>query len=289
MAKASARTGSGPTFMVAVEQGFPSERRIIDDPLALPILPLSLRAFARALGPAFARDWMVRTVEKRAPGIWSGLLCRKRYIDDAISGAVSRLDAVVNLGAGFDTRAYRLPDLREMPIWEVDLAVNIDPKRARLRKMFGEVPRHVCLVSIDFDRETPGEALAAHGWSPGMRTFFILEGVTQYLTGEGIRSTFGLLATAAAGSRVAFTYILEDFIAGRKLHRQRALYDEWVVKKRGWLFGLDTEAVPAFLDPYGWGVVENVSNEELAARYVEPTGRLLATTTLERLVYAEKR
>jgi hypothetical protein len=34
--------------------------------------------------------------------------------------------------------------------------------------------------------------------------------------------------------------------------------------------------------------VEHVGAEELAERYVKPTGRALATTAIERIVYAEK-
>ena len=45
------------------------------------------------------------------PGGWASLVCRKRYIDDQLLGAVTKgVDEVVILGAGFDTRAYR-PDI----------------------------------------------------------------------------------------------------------------------------------------------------------------------------------
>ena len=39
---------------------------------------------------------------------------------------------------------------------------------------------------------------------------------------------------------------------------------------------------------YGWHVVEHLGYEELAERYVKPTGRELASTPIERMVYAEK-
>ena len=52
---------------------------------------------------------------------------RKRCIDDQLVNAVAKgLDAVVILGAGYDTRASRLPDLVGVPIiCEVDLPTNI--------------------------------------------------------------------------------------------------------------------------------------------------------------------
>ena len=44
--------------------------------------------------------------EKRIPGGWAAFLCRKRYVDDQLVNAVTEgIDAVVILGAGYDTRA----------------------------------------------------------------------------------------------------------------------------------------------------------------------------------------
>ena len=145
MTQAAARTGSGPTVSVAIEQHFPESQRIIEDKLAYSILPFSMRAVVNLTRPAFVRDWMVRASEKSAPGIWGGLLCRKRYIDEKLIEAASQVEAVVNLGAGFDTRAYRLPALTDMPVWEVDQPENIQPKQAQLRKLFEDVPAHVKL------------------------------------------------------------------------------------------------------------------------------------------------
>jgi methyltransferase (TIGR00027 family) len=120
MTKAAAQTGVGPMVTAAVEQHFPENQRIIEDTLAYAILPSSMRAIVQLAQPAFARDWLVRTSEKSSPGVWGGTLCRKRYIDEKLIESAPGIDAVVNLGAGFDTRAYRLPVLADMPVWEVD-------------------------------------------------------------------------------------------------------------------------------------------------------------------------
>jgi methyltransferase (TIGR00027 family) len=288
MSQAAGKTGVGPTVSVAVEQHFPLTERILHDDLAYSILPAPMRAFVRLTRPGFVRDWMVRSLEKPAPGIWGGLMCRKRYIDEKLTGWVHQVDALVNLGAGFDTRAYRLPTLAHIPVWEVDQPENIEAKLARLRKLFGEVPAHVTLVPIDFDRQELGAVLAAHGYAAGKRTFFIWEAVTQYLTEAGIRTTFDFLAKAAPGSRLVFTYVREDFLAGRAMYGQEALYKQYVVDKQLWLFGMDPEHVAEFIAEYGWHVVEHPTYQELAERYVKPTGRSLATTPIERIVYAEK-
>jgi len=288
VAQAAAKTGVGPTTTVAVEQYFPEDQRIIDDDLAYRILPFGMRAIVWLMRPDSARDWIVRISEKSAPGIWGGVLCRKRYIDEKLIESAGQVDAVVNLGTGFDTRAYRLPSLADVPVWEVDQPENIEPKRVRLRKLFGEVPPHVALVPIDFDSQKLGGVLAAHGYSADTRTFFIWEAVTQYLTENGIRATFDFLSRAARGSRLAFTYIRKDFIDGQAMYGQGRLYRKYVVRDKTWLFGMDPEGVPELLGAYGWRVVEHLGYEELAERYMPPTGRELATTPIERMVYAEK-
>jgi methyltransferase (TIGR00027 family) len=286
--RAAAKTGAGPIATVAVEQHFPESQRIVDDSLAYSILPLPMRAFVRLTEPAAVRDWMVRSLEKPAPGMWGGLMSRKRYIDEKLIESSGRIDAVVNLGAGFDTRSYRLPTLADAPVWEVDQAEIIESKRARLRKVFGSVPAHVTLVPIDFDREDLGTALASHGYSQDNRTFFIWEAVTQYLTDAGIATTFDFLAKAARGSLLVFTYIRADFLDGRATYGQEALRKKYVVKQKLWLYGMDPDGVAGFLMQYGWRVVEHVGYEDLATRYVEPTGRELASTPIERIVLAEK-
>jgi O-methyltransferase involved in polyketide biosynthesis len=77
MAKEAANTGIMPTVLVAIEKCFPKSRRVIDDPLAVRMLPLGADVrspSATALGERFGPR------EKNDPGIWSSLLFRKRYI-----------------------------------------------------------------------------------------------------------------------------------------------------------------------------------------------------------------
>lgn len=274
--------------MVAIEQHFPEDQRIVEDNLAYPILPFGTRAFVWLMRIDPARDWMVRVTEKSLPGVWGAMMCRKRYIDEKLIDAADQVNAVVNLGAGFDTRIYRLPSLAQTSAWEVDQPENVEPKRVRLRKLFGEVPTHVRLVPIDFDREELGLVLASHGYPRDARTFFVWEAVTQYLTETGIRTTFDFLAEAVRSSRLTFTYVRKDFIDGSVMYGGEDLYNKYVVKDKIWLFGMNPEDVDDFLGEYGWRVIEHLGYDKLAGRYVEPTGRELASTPIERMVYAEK-
>jgi len=288
MSKAAAKTGSGPIATVAIEQLFPIDQRIIRDDYAYPILPFGVRAYAWLARADWLRDWMIRASEKAVPGAWSGFLCRKRYIGDKLTEAIDNISSVVILGAGFDTLAYRHPALANVQVWEVDQPVNIKGKRAQLRKLFGKVPAHAKLVPIDFDHEDLGAVLTSHGYSLSNSTFFVWEAVTQYLTETGIRGTLDFLAKAPAGSRLVFTYVLKDLIDGKEFYGHEYIYKKTVLKDKSWLYGIDPEEVSKLLGRYGWRVLEHLGYDELAERYVKPTGRKLPSMAIERIVYAEK-
>jgi methyltransferase (TIGR00027 family) len=288
MTKAAAKTGAGPTVMVAVEQGFPAAERLIDDDLARRILPFGSRAVTWLTRTAWLRDAMIRAAERSVPGIWAGIMCRKRYIDDLLSAAADDLEAVVNLGAGFDTRLYRLPKLAAIPAWEIDQPQNVARKKARLEHVFGRVPSHVTLVAVDFDRESLEDALARHGFSRTLRTFYVWEAVTQYLAADAFASTFTFLAGAAPGSHLAFTYVRQDFLDKRELYGQAALHEKYVVQEKAWHVGLEPESVDELLAKHGWQLVQHLGYEDLAERYVAPTRRQLASTPIERIVYARR-
>lgn len=287
MSRKAAKTGPGPMVLVAIEQYFPEGERIITDDLSCPILPFGSRVWVRMLGRY--RNWLIKKTEGKVPGLWGGIMARKRYIDDiAAETAASQIEAVVNLGAGFDTRAFRLKALAEVPVWEVDQPAIVDTKRSRLEKTFQQVPAHVTLVPIDFDHQDLATVLSSHGCQPDKKTLFIWEGVTQYVTEDGIRATLDFLAKAPAGSRLVFTYTPKDFIDGKVFYGQEYLYKQMLVKDKIWLFGLAPESVDDFVGEYGWRILEHLGYDELGERYVKPTGRELLSMGIERMVYAEK-
>jgi len=287
MARAAAKTGIMPTALVAVEQSFLRSERVVDDSLAIRMLPFGAVVFVRLLKLRRIRDWLIGLSEKSNPGIWGGMLCRKRYIDEKVEASRNEIEAVVSLGAGLDSRLFRLPVLSGLPTWEIDQRENIEAKEKRLRTALGAIPANVKLVTVDFDRDDLGAILEAQGYSASKRTFFVWEAVTQYLTEQGVRATFAWLAKAEPGSRIAFTYVRKSFLTGKTLYGWESGYKRFVATKI-WLFGMEPEDCAPLLDGYGWRVLEDVGYDELAARCIQPTGRQMLSTPVERMVYAEK-
>lgn len=80
----------------------------------------------RLLRWRFVRDLATRAIEKDAPGLWGGMLARKGYADDQVADALdSGIGQVVFLGAGLDTRAFRLVAPAGAEAIELDLPANV--------------------------------------------------------------------------------------------------------------------------------------------------------------------
>ena len=283
----AAQTALGPMVVVAAEQHERSP--LIHDSVAQQLLPVSARIAVALTRWSPARRALVAATDKKLVGGWASFLCRKRYIDDQLVNAVAKgIDAVVILGAGYDTRAYRLPTLVGVPICEVDLPTNIARKEAALRKCFGQVPSGVTLLSVDFETDNLAECLGREGFGPAARNFYIWEGVTQYLTEPAVRKTMDHLADGAPGSGLAFTYVRSDFLNGQAMYGAEPVYQDFVVKQGLWKFGLHPEQVDGFLAEYGWRECEQVGPDEYADRYLDPAGRTITASEIERAVYAER-
>jgi len=279
----------GPMVLTAIEQNEPPGRRLVDDDLAKRFLPAPMRWFVGAMRSSALRRLFIGVSEWTGAGLWTNMACRKRFIGDKLNEALDCIDAVVVLGAGLDTLAYRLTRRTRIPVFEVDLPVNIARKAATVRRVLGELPLSVRLVALDFERDDLLTALAEYGYRTDYRVFFIWEGVTQYLTEDAVRATLEGLRPVAPGSRLVFTYVRRDFIDGTNRYGTRTLYRTVRQRRQLWHFGLQPEAVAGFLDDYGWRLVEQAGPDELVRNYVEPAGRNLAASQLEWSAYAEKR
>jgi methyltransferase (TIGR00027 family) len=272
--------------IAAAEQYTPAQQRIIDDELAVRFLPPGLQWIVRACRWRPVRNLLMRMTDRSAPGMWGSMLCRKRYADDAVADALaSGIGQVVILGAGLDTRAYRLVAPAGAVAFELDQRANTDHKLRRLRAIFGGVPERVRVIPIDFEVDDLAAVLAAASFDGGRPALVVWEAVTQYLTEESVRATFTFLAKAAAGSRLIFTYVRADFLDGTNLYGAGSLRERMTDV---WKFGTVPHQVAPLLREYGWVEREQIGPAEYVARYLEPAGRQMPVSEIERFVRAEK-
>jgi methyltransferase (TIGR00027 family) len=274
--------------LAAVENNEPPERRLVHDDLAAQFLPMTARLLITATRSSALRRVFIAAMDRSGPGLWANLTCRKHFVADVLDETRNNIDAVVVLGAGMDTRAYHLARSSPIPVFEVDLPINIARKAAIVRRALGAQPPSVRLVGLDFDHDDLLSTLARHGYRPDYRTFFIWEGVTQYLTENTVRATLAGLRAVAPGSQLVFTYVRSDFIDGTNLYGTPTLYRRVRRRRQLWHFGLLPEHVAEFVAEFGWRLVQQLGPDELMQRYVLPTGRDLGASQIEWSAHAEK-
>ena len=284
----AAQTAFGPIVLSALEHHERPDRRLVDDDLAASFLPARLRWLVGLSRFDAVRRAAVAASDRSGPGLWASIACRKRYIDERLSDPINEFDTVVVLGAGLDTRAYRIARHSDLPVFEVDLPVNIDRKAAVVQRVLGGAPASVHLVPVDFERDALMPALEAHGYRATDRAFFIWEGVTQYLVPEAVRATLAQLGDAAPGSRLIFTYVRQDFIDGTERYGADAVYRRFRQRSQVWKSGLVPEQAGELLAEYGWRLVEQAGPSYFRDTYIRPTGRTLSASPIEWTVLAER-
>jgi methyltransferase (TIGR00027 family) len=264
----------------AIESSRAENVRLLYDPFARCFLskpPIrSLVWFAGLLGTHDA----INSVADRVlgpPGLMMSFCCRTRCIDDALSAALTAgYGQVLILGAGYDSRAYRIRGIEKTKVFEVDHPATQEVKRMRLQRVLADVPSHVVFVPVDFEREDLGNRLKAAGFEACTLTFVIWEGVTQYIPAEAVDSTLNFVATTCSPrSKIAFTYIHRGVLDGSE-HFRGASKLTAGARRLGepWLFGLRPEDLFPFLSTRGLVLLEDLGAHDQRDRYLVPRGRM---------------
>lgn len=218
---------------------------------------------------------------------------RTHHIDARLEQAAAQgSKQVVVLGAGFDTRAYRFhashPKLR---FFEVDLPATINLKKRRVSGVFGRLPGYVRYVPIDFNTQSLEKRLRRAGYDPAKRTFFVLEGVTMYVSEAGNRATLRFIRHhSPPGSMLVYDSVLRRVVEGDYAGLYAARSSAEGVARIGEPFvtGWTPLQAAAFAQENGLAVLEDLGPEEQTRRYLtgsdgRPDGR---TTDWQRIIDA---
>ena len=226
---------------------------------------------ARRLAPLAA--------ERLLPGSYWFELARVKHMDGVLRKEVAAgVQQVVILGAGFDSRAYRFADrLAAIPTFEVDHPATAAVKQARVRSIFGGLPRHVRYV--DADLAVPGElarGLTAAGYRRGLRTLVIWSGVTPYIPEHGVDAVLRWLARdAAPGSSIVFDYAYREAVEGSAFFYGAAQLRRRLAEGGEPLkFGLDRHRVGDFVAARGLELLSDLGPEQLERLYLVRRERL---------------
>jgi len=189
---------SGSAYWIAAARARESTRpdRLFDDP------------WAERLAGDLGRAAMAAS-ERATGGENQFLPVRTRFVDDALLAALADpgTTQVVMLGAGLDTRPYRLPVPAGVDWYELDRPEPLAHKASVLAAA-GARPgcrRHDVAADLTGDWLAP---LRAAGLAADRRTAWVAEGLLFYLAGPDVAK---LLATAASAAAPGSTLIADIF------------------------------------------------------------------------------
>ncbi|CAL0305834.1 unnamed protein product [Lupinus luteus] len=139
-------------------------------------------------------------------------------IEDALSSSNGRESQVVLLGAGMDTRAYRLSCLKDSDVFEVDFTEVLQVKMTILQaaKESAYDSQHIMSkaksltrVAADIRENDWLEKLQIAGFLPNKNTIWVLEGILYYLINSQAMQVLKLLANQCT---LTHTVVLADFM-----------------------------------------------------------------------------
>ena len=261
----ASHTAQSMAIFRALESTRPSNERLFTDQFAEIFLSPSMRLAARiARKSALVRTSLIAWIDRRWPGGRASGVARTCFIDRTLRRAVmAGIKQVVILGAGYDSRGYRLEGIQGAKVFEVDRSETQRRKRGVLMQRGCSIPPHVVFVETDFMRQTLGEVLAGSGFDLTRKAFFIWEGVTNYLNDRSVDATLRFVGGSARGSQIAFTYVHRGLLDGSGAFTVSPNVVR-LLQRAGepWTFGFDPAELPSYLRARGLELTEDLGAVE---------------------------
>jgi methyltransferase (TIGR00027 family) len=203
---------------------------------------------------------------------YSFTILRERQFDDVIVEAIANgCRQLLLIGAGFDTRFFRLPDIQQNAVrtFEVDLPGTIHEKTETIAKRLGSVPEGLTFVPLDLRKQGLTDISTA-GFDPGTPAVYVWQGVSYYLDEGSVRNVVRSVASMMTPSSVfAFDGCAPTMIHGRgapswineNIERMCAIGEPF-------LFGIEANEMTAWLRSLGLVHVSSFQPDELEYKYL---------------------
>ncbi|MFB3765076.1 MAG: class I SAM-dependent methyltransferase [Methanotrichaceae archaeon] len=269
------------------ESAKPEGERICYDPYAIHFISPEILEF-RAKNPEKAKA-LSEHYEHLFPGFGNSVRARVRYFDDFVKAYLNNgLKQLVILGAGYDTRAYRIEGLNKIKVFEVDHPATQGLKKETIKKIFGDLPDHVVYVPADFEVEKLGERLREMGYDSSKKTLFLMEGFIMYIPPKAVDETLSFVVNnSAKGSAILFDYFPQSVVNGTcESEDGKNIWKFAAERGEPLQFGIETGYVEAFLMERGFSRVQNVTSDDYKKAYFHGANEGKAVCSLLNFAYA---
>jgi len=270
------------------ESALPESQRICYDPYAVHFVDPETLEFARK-NPEKTKA-MREHYERLFPGLGNSIRARVRYFDDFVRAAAGEgMEQLVILGAGYDTRPYRIEKLKgnaNVKVFEVDHPETQSLKKEKIEMIFGGLPDHVVYVPIDFEMESMGLKLLENGYYRSKKTLFLMEGLVMYIPPKVVEEMLSFIVNdSAKGSEVLFDYFIQSVVDGTS-GTEKNMRDFAAQQGEPFLFGIEDGAAEVFLKERGFSRIQNVTSDDYKRAYFHGVNRDRSVCRLLSFVHA---
>ena len=178
------------------------------------------------------------------------MVARTTAIDTLVLHALEKgVDTVINLGAGLDTRPYRLNLPRSLRWIEVDFPSTVDYKNDML--ILDEPRCQVERIASDLSDSSKRKILFGKLGRQTNRALVITEGVVAYLSNKQAAEL-----SADMHAQSSFSFWIMDYAQGKlRRNKYQKKLDEKLVEAP---LQFDVEKPIEFFGEQGWSVEENI-------------------------------
>jgi methyltransferase (TIGR00027 family) len=263
-------TNKGTALMRLAHQFQP--KVIIKDPYVSWFFDDSLVASLQKA--ALAEDFSPQNEDERFNQIayWY-IILREKYIDDIINEAIiTGCKQLVLLGAGFDTRFFRLSEIRKNAVrtYEIDLPSIIKEKADAICFRQGSVPSNLVLIPLDFNKQEIAH-IENYDFNKKVKTAFIWQGVSYFLPKDTISSVLDFISSLMIpGSAFAF-----DSCSPLMTYKNNQIpgisqsIDRLVAIGEPYVFGIEANEMRTWLSKKGFQSIDIIQLDELERKLLK--------------------
>lgn len=269
------------------ETHLPEDERVFTDPYAEFFFPEEVRKRVQDV------HWVKTEQEKYEaimPGVNGALAARVRYMDECLIEAIqSGFKQLVVIGAGYDTRAYRIAGVKEnIRVFEVDHPLTQEVKIRTISEIFEAPPEHVVYLPVIFGKESVEDKLYPSGYDSRLKTLFIAEGLLMYLPPAAADNLLAFICNASKpGSSFVADYFDVSVVDGASSLKEAQVLKSFVEREGAHLqFGIPDGSVKAFFSERGFRQVACLGASDCKKQYFKGAGSHRTVTPMFKFVRA---
>lgn len=287
MTKNASKTAETVAVVRMVESKKSEDERICYDKYAVHFISQEVLDFAKH-HPKEYKEFVERN-ERLIPGATNSIVARVRFIDDTLKSSIRNgLEQVVILGAGYDTRPYRIGGMDKIKVFEIDHPSTQKIKKDKIKEIFKSLPYQVTYIPLDLEEGEFSQLLNSE-YDSSKNTLFIMEGLLMYLSPEKVDNILSfILHNSGRGSAIVFDYIPLSVVDGTCGLEAGKNFQKGVTEAgEPLLFGIKDGSIKSFLTQRGFTEIRNMTSEDYKKAYFHGKNESRAVNPLTLFAHAE--